>query len=87
MPKTMSNRTLVQRDSFSRMGDSVLVKEQREVCGCCPASKTFSQMTDVSLLKNGIFMMFAVSNFLTSIGFGVPYIYTVVRTMQCCILY
>ncbi len=48
---------------------------------CCPdsgSSKTFSQMTDLSLLKDGIFIMFAVSNFLTSIGFNVPYVYTVV---------
>jgi hypothetical protein len=28
--------------------------------------------------RDPIFMMYAVSNFLTSIGFNVPYVYTVV---------
>ena len=56
-------------------------------CKCCPSigcccdafsAKTLGKMTDVNLLYDGIFIMFAVSNFLTSIGFNVPYVYTVV---------
>ena len=55
---------------------------QDKICGCIPAgrdaSKAFKEMMDFSLLKDGIFIMFAISNFLTSIGFNVPYVYTAV---------
>lgn len=37
--------------------------------------QTFREMMDFSLLKNPLFMMFAISNFLTSIGFCIPYIF------------
>lgn len=57
-------------------------KRDSRVCGCIPASpesaKAFRQMLDLSLLRNTIFLMFSASNFLTSIGFNVPYVYTVV---------
>jgi len=36
-------------------------------------------MLDFSLLKDPIFIMYSVSNFLTSIGFNVPYVYIVDR--------
>ena len=58
----------------------------RRICGCVPASAesagAFQQMMDLSLLRDSIFIMFAVSNFLTSIGFNVPYVYTVVSTQR-----
>lgn len=34
------------------------------------------QMLDVSLLTDPVFILFALSNFLTSIGFYIPYVYT-----------
>jgi MCP family monocarboxylic acid transporter-like MFS transporter 14 len=37
------------------------------------------QMLDMSLLRDAVFLMFATSNFLTSVGFNVPYVYTVDR--------
>lgn len=45
---------------------------------CCPAEirDALAEMTDFSLLMNPLFLMFAISNFLTSIGFNVPYVYT-----------
>merc|ERR1719431_2240893 len=56
-----------------------------KIC-CFPASpkqaKAFNQMLDLSLLKDSIFMMYAVSNFLTSIGFNVPYVFTLDRARQ-----
>ena len=56
--------------------------EETTLCGCIPVSgdtvKGFHQMMNLSLLKDSIFIMFVVSNFLTSIGFNVPYVYTVV---------
>ncbi|XP_021960275.1 monocarboxylate transporter 1 [Folsomia candida] len=39
--------------------------------------KVFKAMMDLSLLKNPIFLFFAFSNFFTSIGYNVPYIYLV----------
>ena len=58
-------------------------KDQDKICGCIPAgqeaAKAFKEMMDFSLLKDGVFIMFAISNFLTSIGFNVPYVYTAVR--------
>ena len=36
---------------------------------------TFNEMLDFTLLRRAIFLIFAVSNFLTSIGFFVPHIY------------
>ena len=49
---------------------------------CCVSvshkkARVFRQMVDFSLFKDPIFLMYAVSNFLTSIGFNVPYVYTV----------
>ncbi|CAH1644759.1 unnamed protein product [Spodoptera littoralis] len=59
-----------------------VTKEEPEVkCGWLPCSTEFKaalgEMLDVSLLVDPIFILFAVSNFLTSIGFYIPYVYTV----------
>ena len=58
------------------------VDDHDKICGCIPAgreaSNAFKEMMDFSLLKDVIFIMFAISNFLTSIGFNVPYVYTAV---------
>ena len=43
-------------------------------------AKILHKMMDFSLFRDPIFMMYATSNFLTSIGFNVPYVYTVVST-------
>ncbi|KAE8746899.1 hypothetical protein FOCC_FOCC006319 [Frankliniella occidentalis] len=52
---------------------------QLTVCGCIPCSPetkdTLAEMLDMSLFKDVIFLLFAVSNFLTSIGFYMPYSY------------
>jgi len=56
--------------------------ENAKIC-CCTVSdknaRVFRQMVDFSLFRDPIFLMYAVSNFLTSIGFNVPYVYTVDR--------
>ena len=41
--------------------------------------KTLARMLDFSLLKSPIFILFTVSNFFTSIGFNIPYVYIVVK--------
>lgn len=44
--------------------------------------KVFKTMMDLSLLKDPIFLFFAFSNFFTSIGYNVPYIYLVVSPIS-----
>jgi len=60
--------------------------ENESIICCIKASpkqaKILHQMLDFSLFKDPIFMMYATSNFLTSIGFNVPYVYTVDRAEQ-----
>ena len=52
------------------------------ICGCiqCPqdVADTLHDMMGLTLLKDPVFLTFAISNFLTSIGFNVPYIYIAV---------
>jgi len=60
------------------------MENQSTIC-CFKASpkqsKILHQMLDFSLFKDPIFMMYATSNFFTSIGFNVPYVYTVDRAV------
>lgn len=78
----MSNEKM---DLTNHEAKQIIVADEEDVliCGCIPvsaeAAKGFKQMINVGLLKDTIFIMFVVSNFLTSIGFNVPYVYTVVR--------
>uniref|UniRef100_A0A182MDK5 Major facilitator superfamily (MFS) profile domain-containing protein n=1 Tax=Anopheles culicifacies TaxID=139723 RepID=A0A182MDK5_9DIPT len=50
-----------------------------QCCGCIPCSRetcdTFREMMNFSIMKDPIFIIFTVSNFLTSVGFNVPYVY------------
>lgn len=41
--------------------------------------QTVSKMLSFSLLKDPVFILFTVSNFLTSIGFNIPYVYIAAR--------
>jgi len=54
-------------------------REKSKMCGCIPCSQetrdTFSEMMDFSLVKDPVFLIFTMSNFLTSIGFNIPYVY------------
>ena len=72
-----------EEDGAVSESDSSSRRAVDRICGCVPvnnaATKAFKDMMDLSLLKDGVFIMFAVSNFLTSIGFNAPYVYTVVR--------
>ncbi|KAF0303934.1 Monocarboxylate transporter 5 [Amphibalanus amphitrite] len=56
------------------------------VCGCiqCPqdVADTLHDMMGLALLKDPVFLTFAISNFLTSIGFNVPYIYIADKAVQ-----
>uniref|UniRef100_A0A6B2EBV1 Putative monocarboxylate transporter 12-like isoform x1 n=1 Tax=Phlebotomus kandelakii TaxID=1109342 RepID=A0A6B2EBV1_9DIPT len=49
------------------------------VCWCVPCSKetkdTFREMLNFSIMHDTVFILFVVSNFCTSIGFYVPYVF------------
>jgi len=66
--------------------DSHSAAEKRNICCCIKASpkqaKILNHMLDLSLFKDPVFMMYATSNFLTSIGFNVPYVFTVDRALE-----
>ena len=75
----------IEPEEVESMGSQATDEElSRRICGCfstnSAAEEAFKDMMDLSLLKDGVFIMFAVSNFLTSIGFNAPYVYTVVST-------
>ncbi|XP_041973493.1 monocarboxylate transporter 12 [Aricia agestis] len=67
--------------SPERIQISVKTEERKQNCGWLPCSEEFkaalSEMLDISLLVDPIFVLFCLSNFLTSIGFYIPYVYTV----------
>ena len=50
-----------------------------KVMGCIPCDResyhAYMEMMDFSLFKDPVFILFTVSNFCTSIGFNVPYVY------------
>ncbi|XP_026756922.1 monocarboxylate transporter 12 [Galleria mellonella] len=56
-------------------------EEIEDKCGWLPCSAeskaALSEMLDLSLLIDPIFVLFSLSNFLTSIGFYIPYVYIV----------
>jgi len=64
--------------------DSAMMDQEAKIC-CFSTSpkraRNFNQMLDFSLFKDPIFLMYACSNFLTSLGFNVPYVYTVDRAI------
>lgn len=55
--------------SFRSRADNVEVDTHPEVCGCIPCSQethdTIKQMMSFSLLRDPVFILFTVSNFLT----------------------
>ena len=67
-------------DDYSKSSYS-LDHAKLKACGCIPCSKeaydAYKEMVDFSLFKDPVFILFTVSNFCTSLGFNVPYIYMV----------
>ncbi|PVD18876.1 hypothetical protein C0Q70_21433 [Pomacea canaliculata] len=54
------------------------IKEEEKCCGMTVSTEfreAFREMLSFALLKNPVFLMFAISNFLTSIGFNMPFIF------------
>jgi hypothetical protein len=72
IPQYRSNPDFIQIPNKKRQNDCFLYR-----CLHCSEEMidTFSEMLNFGLLKNAVFLIFAISNFLTSIGFFVPHIY------------
>ncbi|KAH8360753.1 hypothetical protein KR084_006941 [Drosophila pseudotakahashii] len=78
--RSMSGSGVIKRYGSLRQSNNVSQsQEEAKCCGCITCSKetrdTFAEMMNFSLLKDVIFVIFSVSNFCTSIGFNVPYLY------------
>ncbi|XP_055616398.1 monocarboxylate transporter 12 isoform X2 [Toxorhynchites rutilus septentrionalis] len=63
----------------SVQGQKMHKRKDAVCCGCIPCSQetadTFQEMMNFSILRDPVFIVFIVSNFLTSVGFNVPYVY------------
>lgn len=70
-----------ETDLMERAHSSSTTRNRKKSsCGNCVSEdtkETLREMLDFSLLRDPIFILFTVSNFCTSIGFNVPYIYIV----------
>ncbi|XP_026846740.1 monocarboxylate transporter 12 [Drosophila persimilis] len=78
--RSMSGSGVIKRYGSLRQSNQMdQSQESAKCCGCITCSTetrdTFSEMMNFSLLKDMIFVIFSVSNFCTSIGFNVPYLY------------
>jgi hypothetical protein len=51
------------------------------ICCSADAKNTIKHLLDFALLKDPVFILYTVSNFLTSIGFNIPYLYLVVSNV------
>ncbi|KAL8586249.1 hypothetical protein ACOMHN_003764 [Nucella lapillus] len=62
----------------AKQGEEEVEESSSKCCGITVPSEfreAFQEMMDFSLLKNPVFLMFAISNFFTSIGFNMPFIF------------
>ena len=69
--------------SLASAGEKTDVK--KKICCFNISADTFytlKQMCDFSLLKDVIFLMFVISNFFTSIGFNMPFIFLTDRAVD-----
>ena len=83
IPMYRSNPNMYTRSILS-LPDASSDEDLTTSCSCLPnflrcspeMKDAFRQMMDFSLLKNPLFLMFAISNLFTSIGFCVPYTFS-----------
>ena len=72
------NETQEEEEHFSSSSTlSEKYENEEESKSCCPKEivSTFKLMMDFKILSNPIFLLFAASNFITSLGYYVPHIY------------
>lgn len=71
--KTIKSVTVPTSDERSRI--------QRCLCSS-EMEAALREMVNFALLKSPVFLLFAMSNFFTSVGFNVPYVYTKDRAVE-----
>ena len=76
IPIYRSNPALYTRSILS-IPREIDDQEDSKKCQICSddLKDSFKEMMDLSLMKNPLFVMFVISNFLTSIGFCIPYMF------------
>lgn len=84
IPEFKDNPSTYRRSMRKIAGEAKTDETEKQAKLCCvnispKNAGVFNQMVDFSLFKDPVFLMYVVSNFLTSIGFNVPYVYTVDR--------
>ncbi|KAF4529819.1 hypothetical protein B566_EDAN014747 [Ephemera danica] len=70
------------RDASKKADEAHGSSHDDQCCGGNVSSNMMKEMLDVSLLKDPIFVLFTASNFCTSIGFNIPYVYIVAQAEQ-----
>lgn len=56
--------------------------QNTKLCGIFGCSQEIREMLDFSLAKDIIFVLFVLSNLLTSIGFNIPYVFLVTKAKE-----
>lgn len=78
---SMTSLSKFRAASPDRVQITIKKEEREQRCEWLPCSEesraALSEMLDISLLVDPVFILFSLSNFLTSIGFYIPYVYTV----------
>ncbi|XP_066597428.1 monocarboxylate transporter 5 isoform X2 [Prorops nasuta] len=57
-------------------------KSESEQCVEEKSANVFKEMLDLSLMKDPVFLLFTLSNFCTSIGFNIPYVYLLAQAEE-----
>nr|CAD7572706.1 unnamed protein product [Timema californicum] len=71
------------QDKVAEESQPLKLVVERERTSCCAETReTLREMLDFSLLKDPVFILFTGSNFLTSIGFNMPYLYIVAQAKE-----
>lgn len=78
----VSSEVLQRRmSSLVKLKRSQIEEEETKMCGCIPCSKetkdTLREMLNFSLFCDILFVLFTISNFLTSLGFNIPYVFMI----------
>ncbi|XP_043275275.1 monocarboxylate transporter 12 [Venturia canescens] len=81
-----SDEHVTRRRASLRSLPNGAIHKQNESTDCHPCAEEtmgiFHQMLELSLLKDPLFLLFTLSNFCTSIGFNVPYVYLVTQAEE-----
>lgn len=81
IPAESSDMLHRRMSSLMKIKRSQAEEEGTKMCGCIPCSKetkdTLKEMLDFSLFCDILFVLFTISNFLTSVGFNIPYVFMI----------